>query len=316
MSPPRRWVADLGGTHGRFAQLEEGGEIGARVLVDLAEVPDLAEAVSVVEERLGSADEVALAVAGPVGGPVVHLTNAPWTVDREALVRRFGWRRLALLNDFEALAAGIAACGDPRLDFVRPGEFDPERMRAVLGPGTGLGVASILPAGGPVRAIAGEGGHRELTAGDQAEWELVRSVRARHGDAEAERLLSGPGLVALHGLLGGVGSRPAATRAEEVADRAREGEETAVAAVRRFSGLLGSFAADTVLTYGARGGLYLGGGVLRGLGTLFDRALFARRFLDKGRMRGYLEAVPVAILIDPVDLALRGAALALAAGGA
>lgn len=315
MSAPRRWVADLGGTHARFARLREKGELGARVLVDLVAVPDLADAVCAVEEQLGGADEVALAVAGPVGEPIARLTNAPWAVDREALSRRFGWRRLVLLNDFEALAAGIAASEDPALETVRPGEFDPGRVRAVLGPGTGLGVAAILPPGGAVRALAGEGGHRDLAAGDEAEWELLRRVRARHGDAEAERVLSGPGLSTLYELLGdGERHGGEAARAEEVVERAREGEEAAVAAVRRFSALLGSFAGDTVLTYGARGGLYLGGGVVRGLGALFDRERFGRRFLDKGRMRAYLEPVPVAILTDPVDLALRGAALALSAG--
>jgi glucokinase len=183
---------------------------------------------------------------------------------------------------------------------------------ALLGPGTGLGVSGLIPAGDGWVPLGGEGGHRDLAASSEREWQIVTALAARFGRASAERAISGPGLVWLYETICGLDGRTVeADSPAEVAARASSGDCAAAAeATRQFSAWLGAVAGDLVLTLGARGGLYLGGGVLERLGAAFDRGRFLARFDAKGRFADYLRPVPIRRILS-AQATLAGAARAL-----
>jgi glucokinase len=313
-----RIVADFGGTRARLAALGPDGLPGSVREFEGAALPGPAEAVERflsaidAEPAAGRELHLAIAIAGPALGENLALTNLHWSFSRSGLRERLGLARLEVLNDFEALARAVPLlAGDERLR-VKEGSVEPEAPIAVLGPGTGLGVAALVPDGERFHVIAGEGGHRDLAATDDEEWAIVSRLAARFGHVSAERVLSGPGLENLFAAisppeLAGEGVVGAA----EIARRSRAGDMQARRATQLFSSWLGGFAGDLALTLGARGGVYLAGGVLGGLGEAFDVALFRERFLAKGRFRGWLEPIPV-WRITRGDAALLGCAGALA----
>jgi glucokinase len=186
---------------------------------------------------------------------------------------------------------------------------------AVIGPGTGLGVAGLVRSGTGWTAVSGEGGHATLAPGDERESGILRLARRRFDHVSAERLLSGTGLPLLHELVAEVDGRPAGAAPASTADivaGALAGDAACNATVDVFCGWLGSFAGNVALCFGARGGVYLGGGILPRLGGLLDRSAFRSRFEAKGRSTGYLAAVPTRVILCPAP-ALRGAARMAAA---
>ena len=192
---------------------------------------------------------------------------------------------------------------------------DGRAAMAVIAPGTGLGVSGLVPDGaGGFAAIEGEGGHRTLAAQSPREWAIVNALAERFGHASAERALSGPGIEALYravASIDGVSCRGDRTAAEIAHDAFTRSDPVAVEAVATFTGFLGSVAGDLALTLGARGGVYLAGGIVPGWGGRFDAARFLDRFRAKGRFRGYLDAVPVRVVTHPYP-ALAGAGHLLA----
>ena len=192
---------------------------------------------------------------------------------------------------------------------------DGRAAMAVIAPGTGLGVSGLVPDGaGGFAAVEGEGGHRTLAAQSPREWAIVNALAERFGHASAERALSGPGIEALYravASIDGVSCRGDRTAAEIAHDAFTRSDPVAVEAVATFTGFLGSVAGDLALTLGARGGVYLAGGIVPGWGGRFDAARFLDRFRAKGRFRGYLDAVPVRVVTHPYP-ALAGAGHLLA----
>ena len=183
---------------------------------------------------------------------------------------------------------------------------------AVIGPGTGLGVAGILPTPHGWVAIPGEGGHATLSAADDFESDLLRCVRQHHPHVSAERLLSGIGLPVLQAAVAAVlGQSVPALSAEAVVERALAGADAvSICCLDTFCALLGSFAGNVALTMGARGGVYIGGGIVPRLGERFFASSFRQRFESKGRFQRYLQAIPTSLITDTLA-ALGGAALAL-----
>jgi glucokinase len=213
-----------------------------------------------------------------------------------------------VINDLAAIAAGALAVGAEGLEELAPGTALAGAPRAVIGVGTGLGVALAVPCGEQWRVVATEGGHRDLAATDEEEWRVVQSLQRSHGHASAETALSGLGLVELYRALGELhGGAEEIADASEIDRRARAGEPLAARTLSRFSGWLGAFAGDLALSAGARGGVYLAGGVLPHLLDLIDRDLFHRRFSAKGRFEPWLRAIPVRLILQP-DVALLGCA--------
>lgn len=314
--PADALIGDIGGTHTRLA-LCSAGAYGEIAVFRNAEHADLAEIVAEFLAARGVAAamlDCRLALAAPVSDTEAKLTNLPWRISAPELQARFGFRRVRLVNDFAAVALALAALGADDCQLLGGGPGDPDAPRLVLGPGTGLGAALWLPAAGADFVLATEAGHATLAATDDREAELIAAVRRRHGHVSAERLLSGPGLVELYRTVADLEGRAAVPLAPtEVSARAVAGTDpVAVAALGHFFALLGGFAGNLALGTGARGGVYLAGGILPRLGAALAASGFRARFLAKGRFTAYLEAIPLALILHP-EPGLLG--LARAGGG-
>ena len=311
-----RLLGDIGGTHARWAWQDAGDPAPGRIVVhrcvEHASLLDSARRY-LDEQGLGEPAAAAVGVATPVTGDEVRMTNHPWAFSISALQRALGVGRLVVINDFTALALSVPALGADDLRALGGGSAALDGAIAVIGPGTGLGVSGLVPDGrGDWVPLAGEGGHVTLAAADDVDAALLARLRARFGHVSAERVVSGPGLAAVYAVLC---ERDGATvhlaDAPAIAAAAGDGSDArAVEAVHRFTGFLGNVAGNLALTLGARGGVYLGGGVVPRLGRAFDAAWFRRRFEDKGRFAGYLREIPT-WLITAATPALLGASRAL-----
>lgn len=337
---PYPWlVADIGGTNARFGWIGGAGSALEQVrtlpvarhagplAATRAYLAEVAQALGPLYRPPCSA---AWAVASAIVGDEVEMTNAGWHFSRQALQRELGWRTFLVLNDFEALAMALPQLepGQVRRVGEAAGQLVlPHAARAVIGPGTGLGVAGLVtcPAatgGSPGAephwlALPGEGGHASLAPHDDFESALLAAVRQHHRHVSAERLLSGIGLPALHQAVAqvrGVAVPELHTEAIVAAGVAAVGSAGADALCREtlehFCAMLGGLAGNVALTLGARGGVYIGGGIVPRLGDLFLHSRFRARFEAKGRLEEYLRAIPTWLIVD-TQVALPGAAAAL-----
>jgi glucokinase len=319
---PLPWlVADIGGTNARFGWVDSmGGAVAHVRKLPVAEHAGPAEAVRGylrgLAAELGDGFRrprmAALAVATPIEGDLVDLTNSHWRFSRKALQAELELDGLLMLNDFEALALSLPRLGASQL---RPHRDlpQPKGTLAVIGPGTGLGVGGVIQTRHGWVAVSGEGGHATLAPADDFEGELLRHVRREFPHVSAERLLSGIGLPVLHGAVAAVMGTPVAEAlaAEAIVERGMAaGDPVAAKTLDVFCALLGSFAGNVALTLGARGGVYIGGGIVPRLGDRFFASAFRERFEAKGRFRSYLEPIPTALITDTLA-ALSGVALAI-----
>lgn len=317
-------VADIGGTNARFALVETDGRLSEPVVLKTADHPSLEAALAAFLANAAAErgrplllEAAALCAAGPVEGGRVEMTNCPWVVSVEAVRRALGIERVTLLNDFTAVALALPDLRGQERHQIGGGAPEAGSPIGVLGPGTGLGVSGLVPApDGSWIALAGEGGHADLAPSDPREIGVLSELMARHGHVSAERVLSGPGLENLYAALAALDGRPSAPvpGAHEIAERARTGDcPIAREAVALFCGWLGAVAGDLALILGARGGVYIAGGIAprwRALGLL-DEALLRRRFEAKGRFRDWLAPVPL-YLVTAREPALIGLARLLA----
>jgi glucokinase len=310
---PPRLVADLGGTHCRFALAFPDEPLEQGRTVDDPGFRSPADAASAYLSMLPAGSprpvEAVFAVAAPVAGDLVRFTNRNWTFSVEETGRQLGLAQLRVINDFEAVAHALPALGPADCAKLGGGDAAAGAPMAAIGPGTGLGVAALLQAGGRRIALSSEAGHLSFAPQDETDLAVWRVLKARFGRVSAERLLSGPGLVNLHSALAIVRGVSAPQLAPaDVTERGCAGRDPLCAEVlQRFSGLLGSYAGDIALAFAARGGVYLGGGIAPKLGFGFNAAAFREGFVAKGRLRPYLEPIP-AYLIRLDGLPLLGAA--------
>ena len=294
-------VADIGGTHVRFG-LAAGVGVQRERTLNCSDYSDILAAAGEYLADFGSAERperAVFAVASPVTGDRVSMTNLAWEFSIERTRRDLKLTDLRVVNDFTALAMAMPTLVGADLRRLKEGETGVRAPMALLGPGTGLGVSALIPAHETWWPLSSEGGHCQLAPGSRREWQVLEALRRRFGRVSAERVLSGPGLVNLYTALCELeGVEPIESEPREVETRARLDKASLEAeAIRLFCGWLGAFAGDLALTLGARGGVFLAGGVLPKMGPLFDRELFVRRFLDKGRFRGYLEAIPIDLIL-------------------
>ena len=304
----RRLIGDIGGTNARFALVDGDGLPTEIRTLPVAGHPGLVEAaLAYLAGR--KVDEAVIAVATPVETDLVRFTNSPWSFSVGETAPRLGVARLAVINDFVAQALAVPHLLPDEREQMGGGAPLRDRPIGVIGAGTGLGVAGLVEVGGHHVASATEGGHASLAPGTPRERALLERLAARFGHVSNERVLSGPGLLHLAQAVAELDGAPlAASTPEMVTRQAREGScPVCVETLRLFSSQLGSAAGDLALTYGARGGIYIAGGVCLNLGDLFDRGLFRARFEEKGRMRRYLEPIPT-YLITRSDTGLLGAA--------
>jgi len=304
-------VGDIGATNTRFALVAAGGE-PARARVLLCDDYDtIGDAIAAYLKEAGGAapTQAVLAVAASPTSDEVSMTNHPWTFSIEALRQRLGLQRLKVVNDFHANAAAVPFLRESERVQVGPGEAAAQAPIGVIGPGTGLGVSVLVPTpAGPV-PIPGEGGHVTMAPADARESAVLDIMRGRYDHVSAERVLSGPGLVNLYNTLCELSHVPAAplTAAQITDPKTAAGDPCASEASEMFCAMLGTIAGNLALTLGARGGIYIAGGIVPKLGDAFAHSQFRARFEAKGRFQTYLAAIPTYVVVRPFA-ALLGAA--------
>jgi glucokinase len=309
-------VADIGGTNARFAiarRLDASGfTLSNQRRMKSADYARLGDAVRAYLDGCGCGDDVVLAcfgVAGPVQDGEVRLTNSPWRFDPAALARELGLERIKVVNDFAALARGAGLLPAEDLVTIAAGTPDPAAPVVVLGPGTGLGVGLLIPTEAGAHIVSTEGGHALFAPRDPRERIVAERLTRTYGYLSSERVLSGAGLADIYGVLAEEAGASAARLApEQVTDAALDKRDPiAEAAVETFCNALGGFAGDAAVITGARGGVFLGGGILPRIVDLLRASDFVARFRDKGPMSAYVANVPVRLIVGD-SAALLGAA--------
>ena len=301
-------LADIGGTNLRLALLCDDA-LGPIHRLDVRAYSAIAPALrSFLDEHAAtvSVDAAILAVAGPIEKGRCRLTNSRWVVDAAELKREFGFSTVRLVNDLEALALSLPHLRSGELHLVGPNRSPEEQPIAVISPGTGLGMACRLATG---RVVASEGGHATLAAGNDREEALIGVLRRQYGHVSLERALSGDGLLNLYRAIATVDGRDCPARtAPEITAAALAGQcPISREALRTFCALLGAAAGDVALMFGARGGIFIGGGIVPAIVGHLDSTEFRRRFEGKGRLQPYLAAIPTMVVLRP-DPAFPGLA--------
>jgi glucokinase len=305
-------VADIGGTHCRFAIVRSGGitpEPGSILALDNDRYPSLSGALADYLKRTGAKPRRGVfAVAAPIDGRKVKLTNRDWAFDIDALAAQHGLERLEVVNDFVALARALPYLTDSEVTRFGSAETR-DAAKVALGPGTGLGVAGLLRVADRWIAVPSEAGHVEFAAIGPRETALFDLLRKRFGRVQAERVISGPGLANLDWALGQLdGSGGDERPAPAITAAARAGEARAKAAVDLLLTFLARFAGDMALAFVAHGGVYLAGGVLAHLAPFVDVQRFRATFADKAPYQALLGEIAVSLVRLDDQPALRGCA--------
>ena len=310
-----RLVADIGGTNARFAMLFDGaGTLSNERSLSCDRYPGPVDAIEAYlkETDAPRPHEIAMAVATPVTGDRIKLTNNHWAFSVEDTRQALGVGRLLMLNDFTALALSLPHLTVAQQRQVGGGLAAANAAIALIGAGTGLGVSGLLPTKDGWAPIEGEGGHVSFSPANVRETEILRIVWRDFPHVSAERLISGIGLDPLYRAVAELEGEtgPAPTPAT-ISERAMRGNDDLCSDVMNtFCGMLGTAAANLAVTLGARGGIYIGGGIVPKLGEFFYRSPFRERFEAKGRFSDYLKAIPTKVILAEYP-ALTGAAQAL-----
>lgn len=308
-------VGDIGGTNARFGLVSPDGTLlHSRVLAD-ADYPGIAEAIDAYladRDGLPRPRRGAIAIASAVAGDVVRMTNHPWVFSISALRERVGLRRLAVINDFTAQALALPHLRESDRVMVGGGEAQPGYPLGVLGPGSGLGVSGLIRAGEKWVPLTGEGGHATMPPCAERESAVLDVMRRRLDHVSAERVLSGPGLVNLYNALAELDGVPARQyTAAQITDEATGKDDPLCReTTEMFCAMLGTVAGNLALTLGAKGGVYIAGGIVPRLGERFAASRFRERFMAKGRFRDYLATIPTYVVTHPLP-AFLGCAAAL-----
>ncbi|HEY6259584.1 MAG TPA: glucokinase [Xanthobacteraceae bacterium] len=296
-------LGDIGATNARFSLVANGAP-GPVAAFEVARYPQFVDAVAEFlkpHQGRGQVTQALIAAAGPVEDGRCSLTNCPWIIDAAELQSTFGLARARVLNDFEATARSLPKLGAADLHPIGGGRAVPGAAMAVLGPGTGLGVAGLVGDRAGAVVIASEGGHATMAAASRREEALIDHLRQKFGHVSAERLISGVGLEHLYQASAALDGQQVPPRsAAEITKAALAGTcPTARAALDAFCAFLGDFAGNVALMFGARGGVYIAGGIAPRVVEYMAGSKFRERFEAKGRLRPYLEAVPTNVIVHP-----------------
>jgi glucokinase len=314
----RALLADIGGTYARFAVLH-GDDLGPVRSLDVRAHATMADALGFFlagRDDTTPIDVAVLAAAGPVEKGRCALTNSSWIADASALGKEFGIPSVRIVNDQEAAAWGLPHFAPSDTRLIGPDTPVAGAPMALLSPGTGLGLACLVPGTPGARVIASEGGHATLAATTPREEALIGVLRRQFGHASAERALSGDGLVNLYRATATIDGVDIVSRtAAEITQVALDGTcATCRQTLDAFCGLLGAVAGNVALLFGALGGVFIGGGIVPRIVEHLGRTEFRERFEAKGRLRRYLAKIPVRIVLRPDPAFLGLAALARADG--
>jgi len=296
-------IADIGATNSRCALLDDKGRVIADEIFSNTELSGVDGLLDRYLQDRRSSDRprrAALAVAAPVLRDRVQLVNIDWKFSIEDLKERFRLAGLIVINDCAAVAWGVPDLTSSDLQKIGSGEAKSRTPVAVIGPGSGLGVAALIPSTDGWTSVAGEGGHTSISPITPTETAVVEQVRSRSGHCSAEDLLSGPGLINIYNALGQLAKRqiPSLTP-PEVSAAADGGDPLALEARAIFFSLLGTAAGNLALTVGAHGGVFIAGGIIPKLTAALAESDFRERFEAKGAHRSYMEAIPTYVITDP-----------------
>jgi len=308
-------VGDIGGTNARFALWNDERIESVQTLA----AADFASPEKAIEHYLSSLglatdnlSSLCLGCAGPVSGEDFSFTNNHWTLNRSAFRQALQLDNLLLINDFTAMALGMTRLRGGDSLQICPGTAETASPSLVIGPGTGLGVSTLVPQGeGRWGVLPGEGGHVDLPIGSLREAALWQHLHGELGHVRAEDILSGSGLLRLYRAICALDNHtPTLTSPAEISSAGQAGDPVAEEVLSLFCIWLGRVAGNGVLTMGARGGVYIVGGVIPRFASFFQSSGFARSLCSKGCMSHYLEGVPV-WLVTAEYPGLEGAGVAL-----
>jgi glucokinase len=293
-------LGDIGATNARFA-LASKDVLGQVRSFEVAHYPQFKDAVAVFLEEVSSPVTCAMiAIAGPVVEQRAKLTNQAWTIDADELKRSFGIQA-RVINDFRAVALSLPLLESKDLVSIGAGKIEEGAPKAVLGPGTGLGVACLAKNSTDPVVISSEGGHATLAGTCDREDKIIHYLRSKFGHASAERAISGSGLENLYQAIAAVDGLTVTNQgAAEITKHALAGTcEVAHEALHTFCAFLGSFAGSLALTFGAKGGVYIAGGISPRILNFLAGSEFRSRFESKGRFRSYLQTIPSYVIVHP-----------------
>jgi glucokinase len=300
-----RLLADIGGTNARFALETAPGHFSLIQVLPCAAYPTLADAL---KAYLAGADvqaacaaplrHAALAIANPITGDFVRMTNHHWEFSIEALRLECGFATLVVANDFTALARALPHLAPEQKVQIGGGAAVPDTPLGLVGAGTGLGVSGLIPCKSSWTALLSEGGHVTFSPANETEVAVLRFAWRQFDHVSAERFLSGDGIELLYRAIADhQGEAAEALDAPAISRRALAGDcPLCEAAIDMFCGMLGTVAGNLAITLGAQGGIYIGGGIVPRLGERFARSSFRARFEQKGRFVHYLAQVPTFVI--------------------
>jgi glucokinase len=306
-------VGDVGGTHARLALVDPQGHVRHPRTFDNKNYGSLAEVIGeYMDSTVGRRrpPRAVFAVAGPVLDGEIEFTNLDWQVSEGDLLAHFEFEAVKLINDFAAQALACPLLEGPDLRRLGPdvGKGSHECPIVALGAGTGFGVAALARSDRGDIAISTEGGHAAFAPSDEMEYAIWRRLHARHGRVSIERLLSGPGLYETYCALAEMQNVvPALPDEMAVTKEGLVGDPLAATALHRFGAILGAVAGDLALTFGARGGVYVSGGIAPRMAERLASGMFRTRFEDKGRLSDYVRDIPTYLVLHPYP-AIVGAA--------
>lgn len=305
-------VGDIGGTNARFSIVPDATSDSVLFpILQTKTFPTIDAAIAHVIEQAPATRprSVMLAVAGPVNGEAIPLTNCPWVVRPRDLIATQGFEQVIVLNDFEAQALAVVSLGSEHLKRIGGAEGHPEGARVVMGPGTGLGVAGLIKSRGVWIPVAGEGGHMDIGPRQGREFEIFPHIEKIEGRIAGEQIMCGRGLVNVYRAVAAVdGVEPKFSDPADITPAALSGSDPqAVEALNLFVTCLGRTAGDLALVFKARGGVYLTGGIAQKIVPALDSGAFRSAFEDKAPHSGWMRDVPVFVMTHPLA-ALEGLA--------
>jgi glucokinase len=313
-APPTWLVGDIGATNARFGLMSPERTLLQTQTYAIDEYPAIEDALAAYLDGRGELPmprQGAIAIASAITGDRVAMTNHPWSFSIAALKGRFAFERFEVVNDFTAEALALPYLGPEDRMAVGGGVPVDGAPKGVLGPGSGLGVSGLLRCGTGWLPLTGEGGHATMPASNDRESAVIDHMRRHFDHVSGERVLSGPGLVNLYNTLASIDAVPSlGYTAPQITDHAiRASDPLCVETVAMFCAMLGTTAGDLALTLGARGGVYVAGGIVPRLGRLFVDSAFRERFEAKGRFKEYMAAIPTYVVTHRLPAFLGCAAL-------
>jgi glucokinase len=305
-------VGDVGGTNARFALVDGEGRVRHLHVYEAAHYGSLNEIVAdFLKRTMGHKHppRAVIAVAGPVMDGEIEFTNLDWQVSEGELLAQFEFEAVRLINDFAAQALACPLLSGDNLKPLGPSLRGPDDApMVIMGAGTGFGVAGLARSERGDIAVSSEGGHAGFAPQGEVEVEVLRYLQARHGRVSIERLLSGRGLFELHTALAAMRQlEPRLADEKAVMEAAAKGDPLAAETLDRFCAIYGAVAGDLALSFGARGGVFISGGIAPRMAERLAGSAFRERFEDKGRLSAFVQAIPTSLVVHPYP-ALIGAA--------